>query len=207
MRKCIACGQETGNDDYSFCKTCFKKLRDSGKIIQCEDCGEWYIAGTHCVCEIPFAQCPKCGRWHDYNDPCICQLKSDEKKDRIYKARKSVLTDAEKLFKEKLEKVINLRKYDLQYQMSLRQIVEKTQKWRWANELNRDLDFCIVRKDDYTIVACIEYDDTTHDRPDRIERDKRVEEILEAVGIRLIRIKRNDDMSLDYLRAKIDDFI
>ncbi|MDR1093520.1 MAG: DUF2726 domain-containing protein [Clostridiales bacterium] len=183
-----------------------KRLRDSGKIIECEDCGEWHISGTHCVCEIHFAQCLVCGRWHDHNDPCICKIKPEEKAERVYKKKENILTEAEVLFKEKLEKAVDPRKYHITYQTPLNQLVNKT-TWGWNSELHRYIDFCVSDKKTTRIILCIEYDDSTHDRPDRKERDKKVDDILSEAGIKLLHIKRNDNMSVDYLKGKLEEYL
>jgi hypothetical protein len=156
---------------------------------------------------VSFIQCPTCGRWHDKNDKCICELPSEKKENKTYQKKLNLLTVAEQQFKEKLEKVIDLNKYDINCQTSLRQLVEKRESWRWANELNRDIDFCVIRKSDYEIIFCIEYDDSTHERPERLERDAKVENIFREVGLTLIRVQRDDNMSADYLRGRLESYL
>jgi hypothetical protein len=207
MGECIICGKQTKNDTYRFCQACFKQLRDQGVLVECKDCGEWYYVNTHCLCKVFFVQCKDCGRWHYKKDKCICELSVDKTDGKIYQKKTNLLSPAEQKFKAKLEQAIDLHKYDINCQTSLRQLVEKKEKWRWANELNRDIDFCIVRKSDYEIVLCIEYDDSTHEQPERIERDIKVEKIFREVGLILVRIKRDDKISIDYLRGKLENYL
>lgn len=57
----------------------------------------------------------------------------------------------------------------------------------WNNRINRlSLDFVVCRKD-ASIVAAIELDDKTHERPARIKADARKSQALSAAGVRLLR--------------------
>lgn len=205
--KCFECGNATRNN-YSFCKTCFNKLKDDESIVECDICGDWHYADKLCLCEVPFTQCKKCGRWHDENDDCICSLTTIKDKNIIYQKKTKALSEAELLFLNKLEKAIDLKKYMINLQTSLRQLVEKTKKWCWANELNRDIDFCVLRKDTCEVILCIEYDDSTHELPKRIERDNKVNSIADDAGLKLIHInKRDDNISVDYLKGKLENYL
>jgi hypothetical protein len=205
VSECIICGSSTSGG-YSLCKVCFNKLKSNGSLIQCPDCEDWHFKNGACFCQTEFIQCPDCGRWHSRGDGCVCKVSSG-KANSAYQIKKSVLTESEVLFKKKLEQAIDLNKYELTYQTSLRQLVEKVKKWSWANELNRDIDFCVINKTDYNVAVCIEYDDSSHERPDRKERDEKVENILKEVGMKLIRIKRDDKMSVDYLKGRLSDYL
>ena len=203
--KCIVCGIVT-EKDYMFCKPCFRKLRDNGDIEQCDNCGTWHYSGSVCLCDGHFVQCPDCWRWRLFGDKCICKTIS-EKANKTYQKKESLLSDAELLFFNKLEKVIDSRKYRIVPQMTLISIIDKKEKWKWKNELHSRVDFCIMRKNDFKPFLCIEYDDSTHDKPERKEHDMKVKNILDEADIELVRIKRNDNMSIDYLRAKLEDYL
>ena len=57
----------------------------------------------------------------------------------------------------------------------------------WNNRINRlSLDFLVCLKDS-TVVAAIELDDSSHDRPDRQEADARKALALRSAGVRLVR--------------------
>jgi hypothetical protein len=57
----------------------------------------------------------------------------------------------------------------------------------WNNRINRmSLDFLVCLKDS-TIVAAVELDDKTHERPSRVEADAKKEKALSAAGVSLIR--------------------
>ena len=44
---CKICGKPSGM--YPLCKDCFK-LRDEGKVVKCETCGEWHRSESPCKC-------------------------------------------------------------------------------------------------------------------------------------------------------------
>jgi len=61
----------------------------------------------------------------------------------------------------------------------------------WNNRINRmSLDFLVCLKDS-TIVAAVELDDKTHEKPSRIEADHKKERALSAAGVALIRWQVN----------------
>lgn len=57
----------------------------------------------------------------------------------------------------------------------------------WSNRINRmSADFVVCNKDS-SIVAVIELDDSTHDKPDRQAADAKKDKALEAAEIKIIR--------------------
>lgn len=201
--KCYECGKEIGNDEHYFCKDCFKKLREDKKIEHCPECYTWHYTQGDCLCNTAFYQCKKCGRWCIDGDTCICQLETTSKE---YE-KKSSNSQAEIVFRKKLDHVLANSNYFAESQKSLRQLVEKKERWKWANELNRDIDFAISKKDDYEVVLLIEYNDSTHDNPERKKRDEKVDYICKQAGYKLLFIKRDDNMPENVLRAKLECFL
>lgn len=63
----------------------------------------------------------------------------------------------------------------------------------------KHIDFALA-DEDTIIVALIELDDTTHSRPDRIERDEFVNAILENNGYTLLRTYGETDVIEEFLR-------
>lgn len=45
---CKLCGGESGK--YVLCFKC-NKLKDEGKVVKCDDCGQWYYADKACKCK------------------------------------------------------------------------------------------------------------------------------------------------------------
>ena len=57
----------------------------------------------------------------------------------------------------------------------------------WHNRINRMcVDFLVCNKD-ASVIAAIELDDASHQRPDRVSADEKKERALDAAGVRLLR--------------------
>lgn len=80
---CKICGKPSGM--YPLCKDCFK-LRDEGKVVKCETCGEWHRSESPCKCtpsqilpekkdvpkeEVSSKSCLLCGA--NSNDKDVCK--------------------------------------------------------------------------------------------------------------------------------------
>ena len=81
----------------------------------------------------------------------------------------------------------------------------KGQKWAAAlRHINqKSVDFLLCDKVYLNPKLAIELDDSTHDRPDRIERDGEVERILSDAHFPLLRLKHSDYSSAEVIKLKI----
>lgn len=70
------------------------------------------------------------------------------------------------------------------------------QNWKAARaHINRkSVDFLLCDKQFISPKLAIELDDSTHNRPDRVERDQTVEDILREAGIPLLRVRKTDEL-------------
>lgn len=68
----------------------------------------------------------------------------------------------------------------------------------------KHLDFVIAERSTSRILAAIELDDKSHNRPDRKERDSFINSALDAAGITLIRIPCAASYSLTDLRQALE---
>ena len=66
----------------------------------------------------------------------------------------------------------------------------------------KHVDF-VICDENLNVKLIIELDDYTHNRPDRIERDIFVNQVLSSVGYKLIRIRYIDDEELDLIASLI----
>lgn len=73
-----------------------------------------------------------------------------------------------------LERIINVYNSDTGYRNRIK---------------SRCIDYTIVNNKNCRIICCIELDDYTHNRNDRKQRDKFINELFEYVGLKLFRIK------------------
>jgi very-short-patch-repair endonuclease len=101
---------------------------------------------------------------------------------------KKVLTSPEQVLYHRLVKALPDHMVLAQIQLSRVLGVKRGFNFAaWNNRINRlSLDFLVCRKDS-SVVAAIELDDSSHDRPDRREADARKAWALKSAGIRLIR--------------------
>lgn len=63
------------------------------------------------------------------------------------------------------------------------------------------VDFVIVRKSDFHVVCVVELDDSTHDRPDRVKRDLKVNAALESANVFILR-SRSPDYLIEFIKSK-----
>ena len=68
----------------------------------------------------------------------------------------------------------------------------------------KHFDFVLCDKHNFSYVAAIELDDSSHQRPDRVERDNFLNEICAHTGFPLIRIKANYQYNPDEIRRLIN---
>lgn len=75
----------------------------------------------------------------------------------------------------------------------------------WNNRINRlSYDFVICRADS-TVVAAVELDDATHDRPSRARVDDRKNKASADAGLRLLRWKARALPSVEAIRTELLD--
>ena len=122
-----------------------------------------------------------------------------------YRAKSKIMTSAEMRFHTKLLEVFTDNRYYVYPQVHLATFLEhkiKGQNWKGAflHINGKSIDFLIVRKDNLSVVCAIELDDYTHDRVDRIERDKEIERIFEQAKIPLIRFRDSRISSEDLIK-------
>lgn len=116
-----------------------------------------------------------------------------------YRRKEQLMTDFEAAFFRRLEKVAGDRYYIFP-QIHLSSILDhkiKGQDWRAALSTiqRKSVDYVLCSKDDLRITYAIELDDSTHDRDDRIDRDRTVERILADSGIVLVRFRNTNNIS------------
>ncbi|HJP81803.1 MAG TPA: DUF2726 domain-containing protein [Candidatus Saccharimonadales bacterium] len=108
-----------------------------------------------------------------------------------YVAKTQIMTNAEKMFYDKLLLTLGNDHYIVP-QAHLSMFINhkiKGQNWKAAFSIinGKSVDYLIVEKTSQRPVLAIELDDYTHDRAERKRRDKIVEEILKKAEIPLQR--------------------
>jgi len=112
--------------------------------------------------------------------------------DYPYKKRE-LLTANEFGFYQKLKPLINQYGLHITVKMRLADLVEvkpTDDKSLWAECFNKikskHIDFVIVEPDDMTAECLIELQDSSHDEPERVERDEFVKKLCSETGLPLI---------------------
>ena len=85
----------------------------------------------------------------------------------------------------------------------------KGQNWNAAfRHINgKSVDFVLIGKESYKVICVIELDDSTHSKPDRIERDVEIERMFKEAKIPLARISKFESMTKPELAKAITDVI
>lgn len=67
----------------------------------------------------------------------------------------------------------------------------------------KHFDFVICRKDDMRVACCIELNDLSHNKPDRIKRDVFVRGACSAAGVTLLEVKNSRKYDVGDIRALV----
>lgn len=79
---------------------------------------------------------------------------------------------------------------------------------KWLNKiLAKHIDFVLCDPGSLVPVCCIELDDPSHQRPDRIERDIFVNRAFESAGVPLLRIETQKQYRSREIRELIDEVL
>ena len=79
---------------------------------------------------------------------------------------------------------------------------------KWLNKiLAKHIDFVLCDPNSLEPILCIELDDASHSRPDRIERDKFVNDAFDAAELPLLRIPVEPTYNAKEVRDLIEEFL
>lgn len=133
--------------------------------------------------------------------------KNQHLKVRPYRGKKYLLTKAEVAFFNVLHPIVDkhmhlfamVRLADLVY------IARGTEKRRsFQNRVNqKHVDFVLCKRGDLKPVLAIELDDSSHQRPDRQERDIFLEDVLEQAKLPLLRVPVRANYDVAELKRQI----
>lgn len=159
--------------------------------------------------------CMYCGKNID-NDSNFCCYCGQELKyttsinyNDYYIAKTYIMTSNELLFYKALLEVAKELNLILLCQVSLYSIIQARNKYGAAfNKIkSKSIDFVLVKEKDCKIELCIELDDSTHNYPNRIERDIFINQLFKDLNINLLRIQCEPVYSLNEVRRKIKRYI
>ena len=80
--------------------------------------------------------------------------------------------------------------------------------YQYLNKIDRkSVDFALFSKDQFSPIAVIELDDSSHNRSDRVIRDEFVNKVINSIGLKIIRIKWSQSYNVEAIKKIIDDHV
>jgi hypothetical protein len=119
---------------------------------------------------------------------------------------KELMTEVEKSFFHKLSRLIG-EGYIIQPQVNLATIIKKESEIPYQNELYRNIDFGIFKKESYKLLLLIELNDNSHNSYKRVQRDKKVKEICTEAEIPLITFWLNMPNTDEYVLNRVSSYL
>lgn len=131
----------------------------------------------------------------------------DEQRKYQYKKRNFFMTRAEHECYDALVSAVG-NEYLVFAQVHLPTLVDNKvvgQNWRGAfrHISEKSVDFVLCDKAYISPKLAIELDDKSHERPERQNRDREVERILQDAGVLLLRLENHGRFNVNELREKI----
>lgn len=134
------------------------------------------------------------------------ETRVEEIKNNNYTKKEYLLTQQELKFYKILKQITDKLELNLFCQVAMYEIIN-TKEYKDFNRIkSKSIDFVITEKN-CKIKLCIELDDETHKRQDRIERDNFVNEVFKNANTKLLRIKTQNYYNLEELEKQIKESI
>jgi DNA-binding winged helix-turn-helix (wHTH) protein len=126
----------------------------------------------------------------------------------LYKARGRLLTRTETKSYWTILPFVRNQGYELMAQVRIADVISVSgggspkKSKRWWNAFkkisSKHVDFVVVNaRDGFKIVCAIEIDDSSHNKKDRIERDKFINKAFQAAGVPLLRCAPGHEKGLE----------
>lgn len=125
-----------------------------------------------------------------------------------YQKRDSLITKAELRFYKSLQKAV-MDDFEIFAMVRIADLLKVEPNLpnhrKWLNKiLAKHIDFVLCDPGSLQPLVCIELDDPSHNRPDRIERDIFVNKAFESAGLPLLRIPTQPNYLSREIREMID---
>lgn len=129
-----------------------------------------------------------------------------------YHAKDYILTKAEMQFYDALCKATATTYLQIWPMMSLKELIYvrdeegKKNSYKHFNKINRKhIDFTLVNPKSSKAILCIELDDKSHKKQNRIERDTYVDEVMKQAGIKLLHVPAGMEYDISKLESNIKE--
>ncbi len=125
-----------------------------------------------------------------------------------YESRPQLVTKSELRFYKSLQKAVQ-DDWEIFAMVRIADLLRVTpghkQRRKWLNKiLAKHIDFVLCDPGSLQPICCIELDDPSHNRPDRIERDIFVNQAFDSAGLPLLRIATQKSYRSREIRELID---
>ncbi|MBQ9658482.1 MAG: DUF2726 domain-containing protein [Clostridia bacterium] len=130
------------------------------------------------------------------------EIKKTINYDELYMKKNYLLTRTEANFYKTLNIITNDLNLVICPQVALYEIVRNKDFKDFNKIKSKSIDFVITDKD-LRIILCIELDDYTHSRYNRIKRDDFINTLFKDLNINLLRISVSNKYDIDELKNKI----
>lgn len=128
-----------------------------------------------------------------------------------YQRRGALVTKAELRFYRALEIAVQgeLRIFAMVRIADLLQVrPDAKTRQAWQNKINcKHIDFVLCDPETLDVLVCLELDDSSHQRKDRIERDQFVNQAFESADLPLIRVPLQSSYDTNKLRDTIQQVV
>ncbi len=115
-----------------------------------------------------------------------------------------LLTKNELKFYRILKQITDKLGYSLFCQVSLYQIVENKNYKDFNKIKSKSIDF-VITQENCKILLCIELDDNSHKKTQRIKRDNFINDLFKDLEIKLLRIPTQSFYNMEELEQKIKE--
>lgn len=122
-----------------------------------------------------------------------------------YVKKDYLLTQTELKFYKILKQITDEMNLTICTQVALYEIIKNIEYKDFNKIKSKTIDF-VITEPNLKIKFCIELDDYTHNKKNRIERDTFVNKLFEDLNIKLIRIPVKNFYNIDELKNKINEF-
>lgn len=121
---------------------------------------------------------------------------------QIFRKKDFLLTPTELKFYKLLKSITDKLGYNLFTQVSLYEIIQTQNHLHFNSIKSKSIDF-VITQENCKILLCIELDDISHTREDRIKRDNFINKLFEELNIKLLRIPVQSFYNLEELEKEI----
>lgn len=124
-----------------------------------------------------------------------------------YRRKKALLSAPEWDLYRILKSLCPENRYQVLPQQSLLSVIDKLSQTSYRNELFRLIDFCIMDARTSAPLLLIELNDASHNRADRVERDRKVNAICDKAKMPLVTFTLAESKDMGFVKKQISRYL